>query len=186
MACTRIPARRHESSPPAKAISKTVSVLKLAIVGQRGCGKTAWITRFRTGHFHPIYNMTTTTVKTAITLNTRNHDKIQFEIFELEGSEDFIIPPELGIQGVIVMFALDSRLSYRQARIWISKLRHQNYPIVLCGNKCDLRELKVFLTYDDVIGMPYYPISAKSNYNLEKPLLSMACWFLRDKSVNFE
>lgn len=53
----------------------------------------------------------------------------------------------------------------------------ENVPIVLCGNKVDVKERKVkakTITFHRKKNLQYYDISAKSNYNFEKPFLWLA------------
>jgi GTPase SAR1 family protein len=50
-------------------------------------------------------------------------------------------------------------------------------PIVLTGNKVDVKERKVkakTITFHRKKNLQYYDISAKSNYNFEKPFLWLA------------
>lgn len=62
---------------------------------------------------------------------------------------------------------------------WIGDLVRvcENIPIVLCGNKVDVKERKVkakTITFHRKKNLQYYDISAKSNYNFEKPFLWLA------------
>jgi GTP-binding nuclear protein Ran len=53
----------------------------------------------------------------------------------------------------------------------------ENIPIVLTGNKVDVKERKVkakSITFHRKKNLQYYDISAKSNYNFEKPFLWLA------------
>lgn len=53
----------------------------------------------------------------------------------------------------------------------------ESIPIVLCGNKVDVKERKVkakAITFHRKKNLQYYDISAKSNYNFEKPFLWLA------------
>lgn len=53
----------------------------------------------------------------------------------------------------------------------------EQVPIVLCGNKVDVKERKVkakAITFHRKKNLQYYDISAKSNYNFEKPFLWLA------------
>jgi GTP-binding nuclear protein Ran len=48
----------------------------------------------------------------------------------------------------------------------------ENIPIVLCGNKVDVKDRKVkakAITFHRKKNLQYFDISAKSNYNFEKP-----------------
>ncbi|GAB4836846.1 serine/threonine protein kinase Ran1 [Ancistrocladus abbreviatus] len=52
-----------------------------------------------------------------------------------------------------------------------------NIPIVLCGNKVDVTNRQVEakeVTFHRKKNLPYCEISAKSNYNFEKPFLLLA------------
>lgn len=52
-----------------------------------------------------------------------------------------------------------------------------NIPIVLCGNKVDVKNRQVKakqVTFHRKKNLQYYEISAKSNYNFEKPFLYLA------------
>jgi len=53
----------------------------------------------------------------------------------------------------------------------------ENIPIVLCGNKVDVKDRKVkakTITFHRKKNLQYFDISAKSNYNFEKPFLWLA------------
>jgi GTPase SAR1 family protein len=53
----------------------------------------------------------------------------------------------------------------------------ENIPVVLCGNKVDVKNRQVkakMVTYHRKKNLQYYEISAKSNYNFEKPFLYLA------------
>jgi GTP-binding nuclear protein Ran len=93
------------------------------------------------------------------------------------------------------MFDVTSRITYKNVPNWHRKLlvawfggilEEANYiigdlvrvcesiPIVLCGNKVDVKERKVkakTITFHRKKNLQYYDISAKSNYNFEKPFL---------------
>jgi GTPase SAR1 family protein len=52
-----------------------------------------------------------------------------------------------------------------------------NIPIVLCGNKVDVKNRQVKakqVTFHRKKNLQYYEISAKSNFNFEKPFLYLA------------
>ena len=95
------------------------------------------------------------------------------------------------------MFDVTSRITYKNVPNWHRKLPpvvnalrcHSNtstgdlvrvceqVPIVLTGNKVDVKERKVkakTITFHRKKNLQYYDISAKSNYNFEKPFLWLA------------
>ncbi len=74
------------------------------------------------------------------------------------------------------MFDVTSRITYKNVPNWHRDLVRvcENIPIVLCGNKVDVKERKVkakTITFHRKKNLQYYDISAKSNYNFEKPFL---------------
>lgn len=95
------------------------------------------------------------------------------------------------------MFDVTSRITYKNVPNWhrklptvVNALRWQSntstgdlvrvceqVPIVLTGNKVDVKERKVkakTITFHRKKNLQYYDISAKSNYNFEKPFLWLA------------
>lgn len=80
----------------------------------------------------------------------------------------------------IIMFDLTSRLTYKSVPSWHRDLTHicPGIPVVLCGNKIDdsnNMEVKAKqITFHKKKKIEYYAISAKSNFNIEKPFLHLA------------
>jgi GTP-binding nuclear protein Ran len=53
----------------------------------------------------------------------------------------------------------------------------ENIPIVLCGNKVEVKDRKVKakqITFHRKKNLQYFEISAKNNYNFEKPFIWIA------------
>ena len=89
--------------------------------------------------------------------------------------------PQFRFQGqcAIVMFDVTSRVTYKNVPNWHRDLVRvcENIPIVLCGNKVDIKDRKVkakSIVFHRKKNLQYYDISAKSNYNFEKPFLWLA------------
>lgn len=85
------------------------------------------------------------------------------------------------IQGqcAIIMFDVTSRLTYKNVPNWHRDVVRvcENIPIVICGNKVDIKDRKVKaknITFHRKKNLQYYDISARSNYNFEKPFLYLA------------
>ena len=77
------------------------------------------------------------------------------------------------------MFDVTSRITYRNVPNWHKDLVRvcENIPIVLCGNKVDVKDRKLrskAITFHRKTNMQYYDLSARSNYNFEKPFLWLA------------
>jgi GTP-binding nuclear protein Ran len=139
--------------------------------------------------------------------NFKNFGPIQFDVWDTAGQEKFgglrdgyYINGQCGI----IMFDVTSRITYKNVPNWhraysfahflntcdfSMPIAHtiyntgdlvrvcENVPIVLCGNKVDVKERKVkakTITFHRKKNLQYYDISAKSNYNFEKPFLWLA------------
>ena len=79
----------------------------------------------------------------------------------------------------IIMFDVTSRITYRNVPNWHRDLVRvcDSIPIVLVGNKVDVKDRKLkqkSITFHRKNNMPYYDMSARSNYNFEKPFLFLA------------
>jgi len=85
------------------------------------------------------------------------------------------------IQGqcAIIMFDVTSRITYKNVPNWHRDLTRvcENIPIVLCGNKVEIKDRKVKakqITFHRKKNLQYFEISAKANYNFERPFTWLA------------
>ncbi|KAJ1390194.1 Small GTPase superfamily [Sesbania bispinosa] len=88
------------------------------------------------------------------------------------------------------MFDVTARLTYKNVPTWHRDLCRvcENIPIVLCGNKVDVKNRQVKakqVTFHRKKNLQYYEISAKSNYNFEKPFLYLAKKLAGDPGLHF-
>jgi len=159
-----------------------ISSINIAIVGSQGVGKTTFVTRHQTGDFTKIYSPTMMLTTPLVFRTTKG--VVNIYVQDYGGQYRFDSPQYRGIDGAIVMFDVTSRLSYKAVDSCVRDLRGENkdIPIVLCGNKVDCRDKKVQnITKHRTLDLTeYYDVSAKSNYNFEKPFLRL----LREKFGN--
>jgi len=78
------------------------------------------------------------------------------------------------------MFDVTSRITYKNVPKWYKDITRvcDNVPIVLVGNKVDVKDRKVKarqILFPRKHAIQYYDISAKSNYQFEKPFV----WLLK-------
>jgi GTP-binding nuclear protein Ran len=88
------------------------------------------------------------------------------------------------------MFDVTSRITYKNVPNWHRDLTRvcETIPIVLTGNKVEIKDRKVKakqITFHRKKNLQYYDISAKSNYNFEKPFLWLARKLSGDNSLHF-
>jgi len=93
-------------------------------------------------------------------------------------------------QSGIIMFDVTSKITYKNVPNWHRDLERvcENIPIVLCGNKVDVKDRKVktgAVTFHRKKNLQYFEISAKSNYNFEKPFLWLARKLVGNPSLEF-
>ena len=91
-----------------------------------------------------------------------------------------LAPRSINSEAAIIMFDVTSRDTYKSVQDWYKDLVRvvEGIPIVLCGNKVDSKDRKVKLkqiTFHRKKNLQYCDISAKSNYNFEKPFV----WLLQ-------
>jgi GTP-binding nuclear protein Ran len=88
------------------------------------------------------------------------------------------------------MFDVTARVTYKSVPNWHRDLVRvcENIPIVLCGNKVDIKDRKVkakSIVFHRKKNLQYYDLSAKSNYNIEKPFLWLARKLIGDPNLEF-
>jgi GTP-binding nuclear protein Ran len=122
-----------------------------------------------------------------------NFGEIKFDVWDTAGQEKFgglrdgyYINGQCGI----IMFDVTSRITYKNVPNWYRDLVRvcENIPIVLCGNKVDVKERKVkakTITFHRKKNLQYFDISAKSNYNFEKPFLWLARKLVGNNQLEF-
>jgi small GTP-binding protein len=112
-----------------------------------------------------------------------NHGPIVFNVWDTAGQEKFGgLRDGYYIQGkcAIIMFDVTARVTYKNVPNWHRDLIRvcEQIPMVLCGNKVDMKDRKVKpkqITFHRKKNIQYFDISAKSNYNFEKPFLWLVC-----------
>lgn len=83
---------------------------------------------------------------------------------------------------------LDRRLQCAATAGFIARRVCEGIPIVLCGNKVDVKNRQVKpkqVTFHRKKNLQYHEISAKSNYNFEKPFLYLARKLTGNQSLHF-
>ncbi|XP_018647754.1 putative ran [Schistosoma mansoni] len=158
-----------------------VAAFKLVLVGDGGTGKTTFVKRHITGEFEKKY---------VATLGVEVHP---LDFHTTRGQEKFGgLRDGYYIQGrcAIIMFDVTSRVTYKNVPNWHRDLVRvcENIPIVLCGNKVDIQDRKVkakSITFHRKKNLQYYDISAKSNYNFEKPFLWLFRKLVGDPNLEF-
>jgi GTP-binding nuclear protein Ran len=154
---------------------------KLVLVGDGGVGKTTFVKRHLTGEFEKKYVATIGVSVHPLDFHT-NFGALRYNVWDTAGQEKYGgLRDGYYIQGecAIIMFDVTSRITYKNVPNWHRDLTRvcENIPIVLCGNKVEVKERKVKtkqINFHRKKNIQYYEISAKTNYNFEKPFLYLA------------
>lgn len=166
---------------------------KLILVGDGGVGKTTFVKRHKNGEFEKRYIATLGVEVHPLTFWT-NLGPIIYDCWDTAGQEKFGgLRDGYYINGnaAIIMFDVTSRVSYKNVPIWHRDLIRvcDDIPIVLCGNKVDVKDRKVTpkqISFQrKKANIQYYDISAKSNYNFEKPFLWITKKLTGDNTATF-
>ena len=166
----------------AQAPSDIVAEYKLVLCGDGGTGKTTFVKRHLTGEFEKKYIATLGVEVHPMEFFT-SRGKFLFQVWDTAGQEKLACLRDgyyIGAHCAIIMFDVCSRVTYKNVAKWYKELTRvcEGIPIVLVGNKVDVADRKVKarqILFPRKHGIQYYDISAKSNYQFEKPFL----WLLK-------
>ena len=164
---------------------------KIVLLGDAGCGKTAFVNRISKGDYSKTYSPTLGVEVTPIYLSTNQGDLI-YSIWDTAGKaefrglkQDYYIHADLAI----IFFDVNDKTSFDNITKWEKEFENvcPNSPIIFLGNKVDI---KGRLVYPDAIeaklaGQPYFDFSVRSNYNIEMPFLQAAKILLNNNNVFF-
>ncbi|XP_029621953.1 GTP-binding nuclear protein Ran isoform X1 [Salmo trutta] len=165
---------------------------KLVLCGDGGTGKTTFVKRHLTGEFEKKYVATLGVEVHPLVFHT-TRGTIKYNVWDTAGQEKFGGLRDgyyIQAQCAIIMFDVTSRVTYKNVPNWHRDLVRvcENIPIVLCGNKVDIKDRKVkakSIVFHRKKNLQYYDISAKSNYNFEKPFLWLARKLVGDPNLEF-
>lgn len=137
----------------------------LAIVGSHGSGKTTFVNRHFNGEF---LDKTAPDVRRDSNLGFyTTHGDMLLRIIEVR---DLVEIQHEKIDGCILFCDLGNRtVSANMIKNNIAV--RPKIPKVICWNKADIKENTTRLSKVQTFGHETYLISAKSNYNFEKPFL---------------
>lgn len=156
----------------------------LIIVGDSNVGKSSLFEVLTENTFATMYEPSVGIEKGKFVFET---DRGVEGVFRLYDVGDLTIDPENTeinrewpkknrVQCAILMFDVTSIPSYKNIPDWYQKI-NDKYPgilMVLCGNKADSKDRKVrpkFITHHKKYNIPYYDISAKTVFNIDKPFM---------------
>ncbi|NXE64205.1 RAN protein, partial [Calcarius ornatus] len=174
---------------------------KLVLVGDGGTGKTTFVKRHLTGEFEKKYVATLGVEVHPLVFHT-NRGPIKFNVWDTAGQEKFGgLRDGYYIQGkscggtapqgfLLLVLALLGAVSVAAVRAGLELLRLLVERIMSLARQCVpvWEHGKVVfqgLLWSNMCFFQYYDISAKSNYNFEKPFLWLARKLIGDPNLEF-
>ncbi|XP_017861506.1 PREDICTED: GTP-binding nuclear protein Ran-like [Drosophila arizonae] len=172
-----------------------IPTFKLVLVGDGGTGKSTFVKRHMTGEFEKRYLATMGVEVHPLKFHT-SRGPLCFNIWDTAGQEKFGGLREgyyIQAQCALIFFDVTSRTTYKNVPNWYRDLIRicGHIPIVLCGNKIDIKNCKIrpikprTSDFYSKKNMQYFPISAKSNRNFEKPFRWLARVLVGDPHLEF-
>jgi len=184
--------QQPQQAAPAILTAKVEAEWKLVLVGDGGVGKTTLVKRHLTGEFEKKY-IPTLGVEVHPLKFCTNCGVICFNVWDTAGQEKMGgLRDGYYIQGecAIIMFDVTSRITYKSVPEWYKDIVRvcENIPIVLVGNKVDVKDRQVKarnIQFHRKRNLQYYDLSARSNFNFEKPFLWLARRLCNNKDLVF-
>ncbi len=177
-------------------------LFKIVLVGNGGVGKTTLRRRWMGEGFTTSYILTVGADFAVKTLNTPNGHEVKFQIWDLGGQPHFKEVRKTfyaGTAGALVVYDVTDRKSYADIFGWIEEMLkniNKKIPIVLVGNKIDLRDnaseaisteegnkLRKEIIEKYGLKVLFIETSAKTGENVDKAFQNMAKLLLHELGV---
>jgi GTP-binding nuclear protein Ran len=172
---------------------KSIPTLKVCVIGASGLGKTTWVKRLATGDFTWKHIPTLGVEVHPLTLRT-NHGPVIFNLWDVAGLDKYRgLGDGYFIQSHGAILFLTSDVEDNKRRLLeFRRINSGDTPVVCVIPKCDVpRSMEESLAthgmqkFAKANGLLIYPMSAKSNYNFEKPLLAIASALFKVSELRF-
>ncbi|EDW00148.1 GTP-binding protein ypt2 [Drosophila grimshawi] len=157
--------------------------IKLLMLGDSSVGKTCLLQRFTENCYTGQY-------KCTVGLDLKVHtveiggNRVKLHIYDTAGAERFRSMMSCyyrHVDGIILVFDLTNRHSYRHVSYWLDEIRKYatgNIHLMLVGNKCDEDGRQVCqdgaASYASSLDMPYMEASAMTGHNVERLFFKLA------------
>ena len=119
------------------------TLIKLAIIGDSGVGKSNFLFKFIENKFSPLHVATVGfDYKSKVCILPQSKKKVKLQIWDTAGQEKYMsINKNLfqRVQGIILMYDLTKRDTFERLPIWLNIIKQMTceIPIILVANKLD-------------------------------------------------
>ena len=169
--------------------------IKLGIFGDAAVGKT-YFSRKYVNNIDLESSLPTIGIE-YLTINKvlSNGEKYMIYIYDTAGQEKYKSLSLNSIRhcdGVILMYDITNKKTFDSISEWIKNIyekKDEDYPLVLIGNKCDLKNERI-ISKEEGIEMAekykttYFETSAKEGINIEKPIEELTNKIIKNKEEN--
>lgn len=166
-------------------------LIKFLALGDSGVGKTSFLYQYTDGVFHEKFISTVgidfrekriVHKSTAVDGFSGRSQRIHLQLWDTAGQERFRSLTTAFFRdamGFLLLFDVTSEQSLLNIRNWLDQLRTHAYcdnpDVVLCGNKCDLEDLRQVpeekaKEFAEKYGLPYLETSAATGQNVSKAI----------------
>ena len=157
--------------------------LNLITLGNSAVGKTSYILKYTENNFQPVY-LTTIGVdfkSKEITLNDKKYKIIFYDTTGEERFRSIAVNTVKNAHGIVLMYDITKKKTFEDISLWmkgIKEIKPDNFPIILIGNKCDLKEEREVKTTDgenlaNEYNIGFYETSNKDGINIEESCLNL-------------
>ena len=158
--------------------------INILTLGNTTVGKTCFILRFTENFFQPIY-LTTCGIDSKykiITLsNSKSYKAIFYDTAGQERHRSISLNQIKSADGILLMYDVTNQDSFNSIKGWMDNIREikgNNFPVILVGNKIDLKEERKISQLNgqnlaDSYGISFYEISNKTGDNVEEATLDL-------------
>ena len=171
--------------------------INIILLGNSEVGKTSFILRYTEDYFQPIY-LTTIGIDFKIkNIKFYNNKKYKLFFYDTTGQEKYkSISLNLikNCDGILLMYDITKNKSFESITTWmesIKNLKEENFPIVLVGNKTDLKDKREVEKEEGKeiakkYGIDFFEISNKDGINIEESCLALIKKIIEYKEKNIE
>jgi len=157
--------------------------LKILLIGDSSVGKTSILLKYTDDKFsdNHISTIGVEYINKSLTINGK---KVMLRIWDTSGQERFLSITQnfyRNANGVIFVFDITNRESFKNIKIWLNELENCEGKItrILVGNKVDLEENRdvgkeMINNYIQKKEMKYFEVSAKEGINIDLIFKEMA------------
>mmetsp|Transcript_8549 Transcript_8549/g.11545 ORF Transcript_8549/g.11545 Transcript_8549/m.11545 type:complete len:185 (+) Transcript_8549:128-682(+) len=167
--------------------------MKIIVLGRREVGKSSLVLRFINKNFSSLYDPTIEELYQKLV--PFESEKCLMRIVDSSGSEEYrAMRSQYAVdgEGFLCVYAVNSLESFEEIdeiRELLLRFRHEKkVPMVLCGNKCDLKDRKISTEEGfekaQKFDCPFFETSAKGKINVDDAFVQLGREILTAAMLN--